>query len=153
MWESYMQILDNSFDEEESSYNFKVLDPPCKILKRHPLMLLARSGQETLLKHETTQKLLGLKWRFIPRFAFYSNLFFYLIFLTIFGLYSIELTDMTFADASYRNQIPNADEDIDDIWDIYTSIYHWPIFVMIIISLIKIFFQVVLLDGIISFKN
>ncbi len=142
-----MQILNNSFNEEENTYNFKVLDPPCKVLKRHPLMLLARSGQETMLKHETTQKLLDLKWRIIPRFAFYSNLFFYLVFLTIFGLYSIELTDMTFAEANYRNTIQNPDEDIDEIWDIYTSVYYWPIFVMIILSFLKIFFQVVLLDG------
>ena len=55
-------------------------------------MLIARSGQENLLRHEVTRVLLHLKWRFIPRFAFYFNLVFYLFFMLLFSVYSIGLS-------------------------------------------------------------
>ena len=48
MWESIMLILDNCQDND--NYDFSKLDPPLKEISAHPLMLLAQSGQETLLK-------------------------------------------------------------------------------------------------------
>ncbi len=147
MWDAYLQILDNSFAEETDTYDFTVLDTPFKNTKKHPLMLLAQSGQETLLKHETTQKLLYLKWRFIPRFMFYSNLLFYLVLIAVFGMYSIELTDLTFADASYNAFSEMPVEDIDDIWDEYISVYQTPILILVGFNLIKILVQIVLVDG------
>lgn len=145
-WDSYLQILDKSHDEENNKFDFRILDPPCETIKKHPLMLLAGSGQEMLLTHETTQKLLHLKWRFIPRFLYYSNLAYCLLFMILFGLYSVELTDLTFADASYNSaQLPK--EDIDDIWDEYTSIYHKPIIVLVLLSTFKIIVQIILIDG------
>jgi len=147
MWDAYLQILDNSFTESTDTYDFLVLDPPFQKLKRHPLMLLAQSGQETLLTHETIQKLLYLKWRFIPRFLFYSNLLFYLIFIVVFGMYSIELTDLTFADNTYKAEASVPDEDIDDIWDEYTSVYQTPILILVGINIFKIILQILLIDG------
>ena len=104
-------------------------------------MLIASSGQETLLTHETTQKLLSLKWRTIPRLVFYSNILFYLLFIAVFGAYSIELTNLTFASANY------ADKNIDDIWAVYTSIYHYPILSLIVLNVIKILIQIFTFDG------
>ena len=89
-------ILDNC--KMGKSYSFKKLDP-CLVaggenqMQRHPLMLVAQSGQETILKHPTVKKLLQLKWRFIPRLAFYSNLAFYLMFLLLFAIFSMRLSN------------------------------------------------------------
>ena len=141
MWEMFLLLLDNSRNEETDSYDFTVLDPPNKSINKHPLMLIASSGQETLLTHETTQKLLSLKWRTIPRLVFYSNILFYLVFITIFCAYSIELTNLTFASANYANN------NIDDIWCVYKSIYHYPILTLIVINLIKILIQIITFDG------
>lgn len=92
MWDILKIILDKCVTENE--IDFSIIDPPVKSMSRHPLMLIARSGQEGLLKHETTRTLLHLKWRLIPRFAFYFNLIFYMIFLVLFSIYSIELSKM-----------------------------------------------------------
>jgi ankyrin repeat protein len=51
MWDSIGLILDKC--KNGLDYDFTKLDPPCKNIQRHPLMLMARSGQETLLKHNT----------------------------------------------------------------------------------------------------
>ena len=83
--------MDNCVKEE--TYDFTKLDPPTKDIQKHPLMLLAKSGQETLLKHPTVQKLLALKWRFLPRLTFYSNLLFYFFFMTLFSIYSVKLSN------------------------------------------------------------
>ena len=91
MYDVILIILDNC--KNEDNYNFEKLDPPLKDIKKHPLMLMAQSGQETLLKHPTVQKLLGLKWRFLPRITFYSNILFYLVFLVIFTVYSLKLSN------------------------------------------------------------
>ncbi len=85
MWDMLKIILDKCQTTEEE-WNFTILDPYCKSLLNHPLMLIARSGQENLLKHDTTKLLLQLKWRFIPRFAFYFSLFVYLLYMIIFSV-------------------------------------------------------------------
>ncbi len=90
MWDIIKLVLDNC--QKGDDFDFSVLDPPnCQNINQHPLMLLAKSGQETLLKHDTTAMLLNLKWRFIPRLVYYSNLFFYLIFLLLFCFYCLDL--------------------------------------------------------------
>lgn len=89
MWDIFKIILDKCIGDDE--INFTIIDPPVRSISRHPLMLIARSGQENLLKHETTRTLLHLKWRLIPRFAFWFNLIFYLLFLLLFSYYSNEL--------------------------------------------------------------
>jgi hypothetical protein len=92
MWDMFKIILDNC--KRGQHYDFSKLDPPCKSIYKHPLMLIARSGQETLLKHDTTQKLLNLKWRYIPRISYYSNLFIYFIFLVLFAFYAVQLSNV-----------------------------------------------------------
>lgn len=89
MWDIFKIILDKCIGDDE--INFSIIDPPVRSITRHPLMLIARSGQENLLKHETTRTLLHLKWRLIPRFAFWFNFVFYLLFLCLFSFYSNEL--------------------------------------------------------------
>lgn len=93
MWDAIKMVLDRCHNDLDGSFNFSKLDPPCQNIHRHPLMLMARSGQETILKHETTQRLLDLKWRFIPRFAFYFNLIIYLLFICLFAIYSYNLSN------------------------------------------------------------
>lgn len=93
MWDSIKIVLDKCRNELDGGYDFSKLDPPTRNIQKHPLMLMARSGQETLLKHDTTQKLLDLKWRFLPRFTFYFNLFFYLLFMILFATYSYQLSN------------------------------------------------------------
>ena len=92
-----LQLLVNyiffwKFYNLDYDYIFFLKDPPSRSLTKHPLMLIARSGQENLLRHEVTRVLLHLKWRFIPRFAFYFNLVFYLFFMLLFSVYSIGLS-------------------------------------------------------------
>ncbi len=62
-------------------------------MSRHSLMLIARSGQENLVKHRATLLLLRLKWRFIPRLAFYFNLIIYIIFLGLITIYSLAIAE------------------------------------------------------------
>ena len=70
LWEMVLLILDNC--KTGKSYDFRKLDPPfVEDMQKHPLMLVAQSGQETILKHPTVRKLLELKWRFIPRYLYY----------------------------------------------------------------------------------
>lgn len=102
MWDMLKIILDKCQTTEEE-WNFSILDPYCKSLSNHPLMLIARSGQENLLKHDTTKLLLQLKWRFIPRFAFYFSLFVYLLYMVIFSVYTIELSRIGATAASTNN--------------------------------------------------
>ncbi len=96
MYNIIEMILDKSVIEEnkQKSYDFTVLDPDKFFnIQKHPLMLLQRSGQENLIKHEIINVLLELKWRFLPRILFYSNLIIHFIFLILFVNYSINLTD------------------------------------------------------------
>jgi ankyrin repeat protein len=103
MWDMIQILLDNchlSRNEKEQnkfkdSFDFRVLDPPVfNDIKRHPLMVIANSGQEQLLVHKTTANLLRLKWK-IPRFIYFFNLLFHLAFLVLFSIYAMELVDIS----------------------------------------------------------
>lgn len=144
MWESLKIVLDKCNVRNGDEFNFRKLDPPCKNMQKHPLMLMARSGQETLLKHDTTVQLLKLKWRFIPRFAFYSNLFFYFLYLILFAFYTTELS-------FYANNNTNTNQRL-----IFDSSLISPLIIVIILNLIKKIFQIFLVDGLsffISLQN
>ena len=91
MWDMLELVLDKCWLDEGRQFDFRILDHSVKSKSKHPLMLIARSGQENLVKHEATLFLLHLKWRFIPRFAFYFNLILFLIYLISISIYSIEL--------------------------------------------------------------
>ena len=90
-WDSFKLVLDKCISPDKEEINFAKIDPVFKSVSRHPLMLIALSGQESLLKHEATRVLLDLKWRWIPRFVYYFNLLFYLTFLILLSIYSVEL--------------------------------------------------------------
>ena len=81
MWEVFELILSNSYDLERGHIDFSIIDRPCKSKKSHPLMFMARSGQENIIKHEACLLLLKLKWRFVPRFVYYVNLLMSTIYL------------------------------------------------------------------------
>lgn len=103
-------------------------------------MLMARSGQETLLKHETTQTLLNLKWRFIPRFAFYFNLLLYLVFLVLFAIYSVELSRLVRVseDENPEEKLGNIETD---------STLRGCLIGIIMVNMFKMLFQLLLVDG------
>ena len=44
------------------------------------------SKKDKLLRHETTQKLLSLKWKLLPRFYYYLNLILYILFLIFYSI-------------------------------------------------------------------
>jgi ankyrin repeat protein len=91
LWDIFKIILDKC-QISENEMNFSIIDAPTKNISKHPLNLIARSGQENLIKHNVTTLLLQLKWKLVPRYAFYFNLFFYLLYLMLFTWYIIELS-------------------------------------------------------------
>ncbi len=90
MWDILKIILDKC-KKNENETNFSIIDVPTKY-SEHTLMLIARSGDEDLITHQVTSLLVNLKWRSIPRFVFYFNLFLYFLFLFMFSWYAIELS-------------------------------------------------------------
>lgn len=137
MWEEWVQVLNNSHDVETETFDFRVLDPPNESMNKHPLMLIARSGQETMLTHETTTTLLNLKWRYIPRILFYTNIALYIALLVIYSLYINELTN---------HVIENSEKD-EHKFDGYYSQFHVPIIVLLGLNILKIVIQVLFSDG------
>ncbi len=136
------------------------MDPNCENIQKHPLMLMARSGQETLLKHPSTITLLDLKWRFIPRLAFYSNLFFYLLFLILLSAFSISLSRIaakqtnSFRSVTYNESVEDYYEDdetnnkIDE-----NQILRGFLIAACFMNLIKKFLQMLFVDGLAFFSS
>lgn len=106
MWDMLRIVLDNCKLNNES-YDFKQLDTPFNNIQAHPLMLLAKSGQEFLLKHPTVEKLLALKWRFLPRFVFYANITLFLLFVILYSIFVVLLSN---------NNITNSDDNDNKAW-------------------------------------
>lgn len=137
----FLIILDNSVNEEKE-FDFSIINAPLVTIERHPLMLIARSGQEILLRHETTQMLLDLKWQFMPRIIFYTNFLIYCMLITVFGVYSIELTELNFANSEF-------DTSINEIWTKYnykSSCYNY-ILIMLVVMVLKTLIETILLFG------
>lgn len=131
MWNIFEMILNNcmKITDRNRKYNLSVLDPMTfDNINRHPLMLLTRSGQENLLMHEITNVLLSLKWRFLPRLTFYSNMLLNVLFLIFFVLYSSEMIEL-------KNR------------GIGCYLYRLPLIILCSIKSIKVAFQVLLMDG------
>ena len=127
MWNVFQIILDNSSNEQNGTFDFTILNPPLLRIENHPLMLIARSGQETLLKHKAVKKLLSLKWFIIPRLIFYAHLLFYFLFIAVFGLYSMELTELNFANSEFKT-------DIDEIFTYYEyKSYYYPLLILVLV--------------------
>ncbi|CAF0854801.1 unnamed protein product [Brachionus calyciflorus] len=157
MWDNFKIVLDRCI-EDEKIIDFSKIDMPVENLAKHPLMLVARSGQEDLLKHKTVSLLLHLKWRLIPRSAFYISILFYLFFLVLLSLYSLELAN---AGAEfYRKEIglnsTDIDEkdgfnlnDIDEDLTYYTDnpVLFYFLIVTLTVCILKEILQFMLLDG------
>ena len=92
MWDVFKIILDKCVSPTE--LDFTHIDPPVKSISSHTLMLIACSGQESLIQHAATKVLTNLKWKRVPRFAFYINLLIYMSFMLLFSLYSVELAEI-----------------------------------------------------------
>ncbi|RNA08852.1 transient receptor potential cation channel subfamily A member 1 -like protein [Brachionus plicatilis] len=143
MWDIFSVILDKCIGEKE--IDFSKIDPRTRSMSKHPLMLIARSGQENLLKHDTTRTLLHLKWRIIPRCAFYLNLIIYLIFMLLYSFYSIELSKF----GSYQLMKVNSTNQTIHIESVYYL--SSPIYFSLLIF--KETFQIFFLDGLSYFLS
>lgn len=142
MWDIFSIILDKCIGEKEM--DFSKLDLMTQSMSQHPLMLIARSGQENLLKHETTRTLLHLKWRIIPRCAFYLNLITYLIFMLLFSFYSVELSE--FGQLMVSNNSTNQTTQLEIVYQLDFYIYASLIFILSF-HILKEIFQIFFLDG------
>ena len=89
MWDMIELILDKTLLKVQGHDGFGIIDKHVKSMSIHPLTLIARSGQENLVKHETTLLLLSLKWRFLPRLAFYVNILICMLFMAAISAYAI----------------------------------------------------------------
>ena len=150
MWDMFEIILTNS--KKEEMYDFTILDPPYfNNINKHPLMLLARSGQETLLTHETMDALLNLKWRTIPRMAFYGNVILYIVFIVLYSFYSIEMTTETNEEPlDIIYDLSALNDTLDDTFpsdDSYESNLYIPLLVILSFNIFKMFLQIALMDG------
>jgi hypothetical protein len=112
---------------------------------------------------------LDLKWRFIPRFAFYFNLFLYLLFLTLFAVYSYQLSSFyneEFAESfkETSKSPPNATaEQVEDKTeleviqslnnDTLSSGLRITLLIVIFCSLAKKLFQIILIDRLSFFSS
>lgn len=173
MWDILKIILDKCLNEAENTMDFTKIDPPMKEVSVHPLMLIALSGQDNLLQHEVVSVLLDLKWRIIPRCAYYSNLLLYLLFMTLFSLYSIELSTSV-NNAIYDYPLYNSGENLMNAsmsgratlrYFLFTDedfmrfaerkVYGYYVFlvILIIFQIIKELVQVVYLDGFSYFSS
>jgi len=139
-WDIFHIILENS-KIGETVFDLEVLNPPLDSVGKHPLMLMVMSGQQLLIKHDSTRALIHLKWAVIPRLIFYSQLLFYLMFIIFFALYSTELTELNFANLETNSSI----NDINEIWLHYgyESDYKYILgtmqFIMCLMMVFKIF--------------
>lgn len=91
MWDIIKLLLDRC-EISQDEMDFSIIDIPSKTITDQPLMLIARSGQESLIKHKVTNLLLQLKWRLVPRCAFYFNLVVYFLYLLLFSWYAVEMS-------------------------------------------------------------
>lgn len=160
MYDMVKIVLDNCKDGD--NYDFTVLDPNFKSSSTHPLILIAKSGQEVLIKHETTKMLLNLKWRYTPRMVFYFNIFFYLIFIILFSIYTIQLSKKfeQIQESNYynkNNRIINEFEHELEIFGItFESSVGFYLIIVFLLTFIKKIFQILLIDGFaffVSFPN
>ena len=149
MWEMIMIVLDRCviYDElgNEKEIDFTVLDPPLIDVNRHPLMLVAFSGQENLLQHRAIRALLHLKWRFMPRLVFYFNIFFYAIFLIFFSIFTVELSEVTTRFRAQNNSdLISVDELIIDAQGFIFFVQNMSHSPLVIILAIQVIFQVLM---------
>jgi len=109
MWDMIKIILDNchlnrnekSINEFNAIFDFQVLDPPnLDNMDIHPLMIIANSGQEFLLAHDTIKTLLKLKWNKLPRFIYTFNILIHLVFLILVSVYSLNISDPSHSSSS-----------------------------------------------------
>ncbi len=133
MWDILEIILDKTLSEHssENKVDFSILDMKVKNMSKHSLALIARSGQENLVKHEATLLLLKLKWRFLPRSAYYFNLFIYVLFLIFVSIFSINMVNhwKNFSNNVYLNDAiyNRSNESYDNVTN-YSNSSFYPIY-------------------------
>ena len=85
-----MEILLNKIEGKKEAtkiYNFTILDYNFEKIQEHPLMIMAKSKRENLLKHPVTQKLIELKWKRAPQYVYLANLILYVIFVILLSVH------------------------------------------------------------------
>lgn len=89
MWNIFELLLDKCYNTEKNLVDYSLLDRTNQSNLQHPLMFIAQSGQQNLIKHNATMLLLKLKWRYLPRTTYYCNLLFSTVFLILMFLFGI----------------------------------------------------------------
>ena len=84
-----------------------------------------------MLTHTTTTTLLNLKWRFMPRLLYYTNILLYIALLVIYSLYTNMLTGLN--DSGFS--------------DGFNFQFHVPLIVLFGLNILKIVIQVLFSDG------
>ena len=132
MWDMLRIVLENCKQSNGLCYDFKQIDTPFHNIQAHPLMLLAKSGQEFLLKHPTVEKLLALKWRFLPRFVFYANITLFLLFVILYSIYVVKLSNVAIIapSASFEDNESMIVNETDRPWVLIFTVFDEPLFVL-----------------------
>jgi hypothetical protein len=163
MWDGFKIILDKCV-VSDTMFDFTKMDINVFSSSKHPLMYIARSGQESLLKHKTVTMLLNLKWKLLPRFAFYFNILFYLVFLLLLSIYSMELANYG-SDLSNNTNVTviqsgNITIELPEYVDIFDLPYttdNWLalmfLFIIIVLNITKELFQMIVLEGLAYFVS
>lgn len=90
MPENMELILDKLYDKTNHKYDFTLIDQPITdTIENHPLFQIAESGDERLLTHHTTQKLIELKFRHLPKIAFLLDLVLYILYAVSVSFYHL----------------------------------------------------------------
>lgn len=80
-------IIDKLIEnKEKQEFCFRSIDPSFSVIKEvdnHPLFIISQTERDDLLNHPAVRELVKLKWNSVPRKIFYSNLFFYFLFLLL----------------------------------------------------------------------
>lgn len=83
-------MLDKMYDKQSQIYDFTLIDQPIvKTIKSHPLYQIADSLEDRLLTHHTTQMLIRLKFRNLPRIAFLIDFILYLLYTLTVSFYHL----------------------------------------------------------------
>ena len=100
------------------------------------------SKKDDLLRHETTQKLLSLKWNLLPRFIYFLNLLLYLLFLAFYSI-NVEI---------YRDPL-NYSPELNKAckWLSFGFLVYF--LIIEIIQIVFSFIQAEILEHLSSFKN
>lgn len=106
-------LLDKLYTKSTKTYDFSLIDQPInKTITNHPLYQIAESNDERLLTHHTTQKLMELKFKHLPRMAFLTDVVLYILYALAVSfyhlVYELNTNDYYISNKTSTTKIPNS---------------------------------------------